>query len=306
MKKTLLISVLVLLCTACGDKLTPPAFISVGSMQLVPLAEDAVTADPGYYTSNIVAAHVVAYRKGASKVDTIGVFRLPFTVPVFAEGEFEYIDFYPAIPQSGKLNMLPFYTYYNRASVKNVTLTQGDTLRLDTLSVTYNPKTDFPLCYLSFEPVDPEIHMKGVEWITGDAQGACTGSGYVKVEVPADTDHYDFELDMQNDFDGGLDFYVEDETKLLYLEFDIKATSEMAVRMTSRRLQTGNAITKEVMRVNPTGGEWIHIYCNLGRVWPYFNYYPYFSLSFSALNVEGGSGTVCLDNVKLITTNVVL
>ena len=291
----------IMLMAACdnNDDFTAPAFLHVESISLAPSTETGIGhGDAGFYTADIVAAYTVAHRKGVNHVDTIGLFHLPFTVPVLADGELDYLEFYPAVEQSGISAALPFYTFYNKIRLDNVTMHSGDTLNLGTLSTTYNPLTDIPMLYEPFEPTEASVATdSAVEWVRHDHDGACIGEGYGRVSVAADQSNVPFALDHQ--------FHLFDKTKICYLEIDIKSTVEVGVYMHAAYTEGGNEDMKGVLNIHPQT-EWQHLYINLGRTWSYFNYPTQFRLSFAALNVDGVAGEVLIDNIKVLSTNVVL
>ncbi len=299
MTKTLRYSVvllLALLAAGCTDDLTPPSFIHVESIRLDVPSEGAVTLDPGFYTADIVAVYAVAHYANAASVDTLGLYRLPCDIPVLHSGEVEYINFYPAIEQSGASLALPFYTFYNRIQVTNVTLTTGDTLNLGTLATTYNPMNDV-LMYEPFEPTEGSLLFDSImQWRPVAPDEACTGMGYGYVPVPDSVYALHFGIDR--------DFVVTDATKLLYLEFDIRSDMPVEVFMYTSELRGSNPTLYSVMTVRPSE-DWIHIYANLGRTWSYVNHNPDFRIRFVAENEDGINGEVRLDNVRLLTTNVV-
>lgn len=290
-----------LLAVACApDDLGTPSFIHVDAIGVNPRSTGAVTQDSGYYTSKIVAAYVVAHYPDAASVDTIGLFRLPFTVPVLHNGPVDYIEFYPAIPISGSMNALPYYTYYERIRVEDSVLYEGDTTDFGTMWTTYDALVDFPLLYEPFEPNEANIMMDSVvEWVKHDRDGARCGEGYGKVHVDPEASHVDFSVNT-GDF-----FTVSDPSKLLYLEMDVRGDLDLEVSMTSTYRSGGNLDRLQVMVVYKTD-EWQHLYINLGRTWSYFNHQPQFKINFSALNYDGTGGDVYIDNIKLLTTSKVL
>lgn len=291
---------MVMLATACSsDDIGVPSFIHLDAIQVTAPTTGAVTQDSGFYTSNIVAAYVVAHYPGDTKVDTIGLFRLPFTVPVLHEGAVDYIEFYPAVPMSGKMNALPYYTYYKHLRFSDSTLRAHDTINFGTLKTTYDALTDYPLLYEPFEPNEANIMMDSVvEWVKHDRDGARCGEGYGKVHVDAEASHVDFSINTGNFFT------VSDPSKLVYLEMDVKGDLDLQVDMTSRYTSGGNLDRLQVMVVYSTD-EWQHLYINLGRTWSSFNHHPQFKIGFSALNYDGTGGDVYIDNIKLLTTSKV-
>ena len=188
--KTLTTILTFTLLAACTDDsgFTPPSFIHLDGITVAPSTSSGIGhGDAGFYTSDIVAAYVVAHYPDEMKVDTIGLFRTPFTVPVLYSGEVDYLEFYPAVEMSGISLALPFYTYYNKIRISDTLLRSGDTLDFGTLQTTYNPQTDIPLLYEPFEPTEADVATDSVvEWVRHDRDGACVGEGYGRVAVTPD------------------------------------------------------------------------------------------------------------------------
>lgn len=281
-----------------GVTVVPPAYVRTQTGELVGIT------DSGFTTSNIAGVHVLLHFKGGEKELDLGTFRLPFTIPVLPEGELDYLRIYPAIPQSGQMNRMPYYTYYKCISFDSISLVNGDTLNLGNLTTVYDTVTDFPLLFENFEPIGTNLKVDSVEWVRNDAAGARCGTGYGKVHLTPDKTYADFEVNMGRQY-SGLDFYVPyagSKVPLLYLEFDVRADVELQVKMKSSYTSGGNPEWREALRTYPTNGEWVHMYVNMGRIWDWFSNNHIFSIGFSALNVDGIEGDVCIDNLKLITT----
>lgn len=298
--RTLLLLLLcALLATACrDDDFVAPSFLHVDAIKLVPPTQNAITMEPGFYTSDIVGAYVVAHYPDAMSVDTLGLFTLPFTVPLLHDGPVDYFEFYPAIVQSGQVLAMPFYTFYNRIRISDTTVSSGDTLRLDTLATTYNITRNDVLMYEMFEPTEGSLLFdSAMLWRPHSPEEACSGYGYGYVPVVDTVPSVSFSIDR--------DFYVTDATKLLYLEMDVQTDVEFEVYMVSSVLSGSNTTRMSVMRVYKND-KWTHLYINLGRTWAYFNYNPQFRITFSTLNLNGIEGELRMDNVRLLTTNVVL
>ena len=290
---------LLLSLTACSDDedFVPPSFLHVDAVKVVPPSSNAITLDPGFYTSEITALYVVAHRPGSYTLDTLGLFQLPFTVPVLLSGTLDYLEFYPAVKQSGIAGTLPYYTFYKPIHLTDITFNSGDTLRLDTLSTTYAIKLSDVQIYEFFEPTEGSLLFDSVTWVKHDAAGACTGEGYALVHVPDSLSRVDFSIKHE--------FYVSDPSRIVYLELDTRSDIQFEVYMRSYYTTGGSPDVQRVMVVNPSD-HWQHMYINLGRTWAWFNHNPQFSLSFAALNVGNKEGDIRLDNVKLITTTTVL
>lgn len=287
-----------MLATACGDRdFVDPSFIHLDAIDLVVPSTNAITTDTGFYTSDIVAAYIVAHYPDASAVDTIGLFQLPFTATLLHSGKVDYIDVFPAVEQSGSSNALPFYTFYKSIHIADTTLHSGDTLQLGKLTTTYNLTLSDMLMYEPFEPTEANLLFDSVmQWERHAPDEARCGEGYGYIHVEADESSKDCFLDR--------DFYVTDPTKLLYLELDSRSDKEYAIFMESSYSSGGSTDRLSVMNVRPSQN-WEHLYINLGRTWSYFNHTPKFRIYIHALNLDGTEGDVRIDNVRLLTTSVV-
>ena len=266
---------------------------------------DIANGDRNFYTSNIVACFIVAHYPGEMSVDTIGVYRLPSTVPLLHDGDVDYIEISPAVMVSGVSGMLSFYTYYNRLYIRDTVLHSGDTLNLGTMTTQYNTLTDAPLLFEPFESTQGGVATDTVvEWVKQDREGACTGDGYGRVHVNADQATVNFKI--SNPAENSDHFIFPDITNLYYLELDIKSDVEVRVWMHAAYTEGGNEDQLPVMNMLPTDGEWRHFYINLGRTWKEFNRTSEVNISFSALNLDGIEGDVLIDNIKLLSTSVTL
>lgn len=278
-----------------------PAFLHLDGIALK--ATPSISTNEGFFTHDIVAAYIVAHYPGRSSVDTIGLFRTPFTIPVLYNGKADYIDIFPAIEQSGISGALPYYTFYSPihlTSADSTTLRTGDTLNLGVDSTAYRPHplVDSIQLFESFERPQAHIIFKApLEWVDNDPAGACTGSGYGRLTVAPSESIVTFDI---NDT-----LVVTDPGKVIYLELDIKTDLPLSVYMRASRQQGSASERISVMTINPIS-HWQHLYINLGRTWAYFNHPQIFTLSFSAVNEDGISGTVNIDNAKLITTSITL
>lgn len=302
MKRNLFYPIVLLtlaLLYGCQDEpYSVPSFIHLDGIGLTIPAENAVTSDTGFYTSDIAAAYVVAHMPGRSAVDTIGLFTLPFTVPVLYSGPLDYIDIFPAVQQSGSSKALPFYTFYRSLRLTGKSLVEEDTLDLGWLETTYNLKVDDVLGQQTFEPWGGSLQFDStLQRVTDARSEARTGVGYGRVHVAADESSKAFAINNS--------YTVNDATKLLYLELDTRSDKDFEVYMHSAYRSGGSEDKLSVMVVRASK-DWQHLYINLGRTWSYFNYNSTFRLSFSALNLDDTEGDVRIDNVRLLTTSVVL
>lgn len=290
-----------LLLAACKEEdFTPPSFLHIEGFNVDISDVDPLSYNMGFYRSDIVAAYVVAHYPGSMSVDTVGLFRLPFTTPILYNGQADYIDIYPAVEQSGASGTLPYYTFYDRirlTAADSTAFVSGDTLNLGTLTTHYASHTH-KLFYASFDHDDGSIRFDSTLTTVMGGYGACTGDGYGELTVTA--------ADLTKSFAiTGDPFTVSDPSNIIYLELDTRSDVRLQVYMHSAYVNGGAEDALPVMVIMPSS-EWQHMYINLGKTWAYFNHHATFKLSFSALNTDGIDGKVRLDNVKLITTNVVL
>jgi hypothetical protein len=293
------ILIAILLFSACTDDkdFVPPSFLHVDAIKVVPTTSNPISLEPGFYTSDIVACYVVAHYPESSKLDSIGLFQLPFTVPVLHSGEVDYLEFYPAVKHSGVAGTLPYYTFYKPIRINSQTLVIGDTLRFDTLSTTYAISISDMQMFEPFEPTELSTLFDSIVWHKYAASEACSGQGYASVHVPDSVTNVPFSIKT--------DFYVADPTRAVYLELDTRSDIRFEVYMESAYTSGGATEKQRVMVVNPSEN-WQHMYINLGRTWSWFNHNPSFKISFAALNPYGEEGDVRIDNVKVITTASVL
>lgn len=293
------ILIAILLFSACTDDkdFVPPSFLHVDAIKVVPTTSNPISLEPGFYTSDIVACYVVAHYPESSKLDSIGIFQLPFTVPVLHSGEVDYLEFYPAVKHSGVAGTLPYYTFYKPIRINSQTLVIGDTLRFDTLSTTYAISISDMQMFEPFEPTELSTLFDSIVWHKYAASEACSGQGYASVHVPDSVTNVPFSIKT--------DFYVADPTRAVYLELDTRSDIRFEVYMESAYTSGGATEKQRVMVVNPSEN-WQHMYINLGRTWSWFNHNPSFKISFAALNPYGEEGDVRIDNVKVITTASVL
>lgn len=301
---------LLLFFSACtdDDDFVAPAFLHIDAIDLIPPTSNAITLEDGFYTSDIVACYVTVHYPGASKVENLGLFQLPFSIPVLNDGPIDYIEVYPAVRQSGSSSKLPFYSFYKPIKIQKLSFDlhgthytdtlftrSGDTLHLDTLYTTYNISLSDVSMYDLFEPTFSSTHFDSVTWVKHAPSEACSGQGYALIHVPDSLSRVPFGIKDN--------FYITDARRAVYLELDSRSDIPFEIYMEAAYISGGNTDVQRVMVINPSS-EWRHIYVNLGRTWEYFNYNYPFRLSFAALNVYGETGDIRIDNVRLLSTSI--
>ena len=300
---------LLLSLTACTDDdkdFVAPAFLHIDAIDLIPPTSNAITLESGFYTSNIVACHVSVHYPGSNKVESLGLFQLPFTIPILHDGPIDYIEVNPAIRLSGSSSQLPYYTFYKPITIRKHTFTldgttytdtlftrSGDTLRFDTLHTTYDITLEDVHMYELFEPTSSTVYFDSITWHKHAPAEACSGQGYASVHVPDTLSRVPFSINY--------DFYITNSSRAVYLELDTRSDLPFEIYMEAPYTTGGSTGVERVMVVNPSS-EWRHIYVLLNRTWRYFNYNIPFRLSFAALNVDGQTGDIRIDNVRVLST----
>jgi hypothetical protein len=284
------------------SEFTPPSFLHVEAINLVPPAQNAITQEDGFYTSDIVGAVVYVRRKESQHLDTLGHFRLPLTVPILYSGEVDYIDIYPAVKQSGSASILPTYPFYNRIRLNDTAVTSGDTLWLDTLTTTYNITRSDVLMYELFEPTEGSLLFDSVmQWRPHAPAEARSGQGYGYVPVNDSTYTLDFTIDRDLSVVNPQTHRV-DPTRNVYLELDARSDVDFEVLLEGAYNAGTSPVRVNVMTVYKSD-EWVHLYINLWRTWKELNFCSSFRISFTAINEKLVNGEVRLDNVKVLTCN---
>lgn len=318
-KQVLAVMALLSVCFATGcsrdDDFVAPSFLHIEAIDVVPSTTNPITLEEGFYTSDIVACYVAAHYPGATHLDTLGLFQLPFTVPILHDGPIDYLQVYPAVRQSGSSSALPFYTFYHPITIRKHTFTlgdttytdtlftrSGDTLRFDTLHTTYNIAASDVLMYEFFEPTAAAFYFDSVSWVKNAPDQACTGRGYALVHVPDTLSRVPFAIKQQFNVVNPLTGLV-DPSRAVYLELDTRSDIPFEVYMEAAYTSGGSTSVERVMVINPSS-KWQHIYVNLGRTWSYLHYNCPFRISFAALNVQFQTGDIRIDNVRLLSTSI--
>jgi len=291
-------------CKKFQGDVTIPAYLHLDRMEVVPQAQNAPSAEAGFYNSDIDAVQFIAYFDGDASETNLGTFQLPCTVPVLREGDMKYLRVYPVVKQNGISATRIYYFYYNYVELNNIHVTADSVTNIGSFDAKKNQwylqtnyKTRSQMSVLIedyFEPTTFSSHFDStVVWVSNDPEGACTGQGYGRVHVP--------------DSVSTLEFYITDEFDIpnstVYLEMNYKTDVELWLNMIGFEVSSNAAATsKGIMALNPTSGdEWKKIYINLTRTWRQFNYNTPFVIYFQAVNPDGIEGDVKIDNVKILS-----
>lgn len=305
------VSLLILLTfSACkkfqGD-VTVPAFIHIGSIDVVRQSYNAPSNEEGFYTSAIDVVELVCYFEGDEAETRLGAYELPCTVPVLRHGKMKYLTINPAVKQNGVSGAHIDYPFYQPIRLEDVPLTACDTTYLGSydertgdyrLHTSYYPRGErlrvLAECY--FEPTSfATCFDTNVTWMANDPAGACTGQGYGRVHIGKNDSIFNFGFVDSTEFDPGT-------ARILYMELEYKTDLPLYVQMLGFSTAQGSAITsKSVMCINPKD-HWNKMYINLGRTWSQFMYRAPISVYFQVVNERGIEGDILIDNIKVITT----
>lgn len=291
-------------CKKFDGETTRPAWIQIDNATVVRAANGENERQSGWHTSDIDAVELIALFHGDRSETTIGVFQLPCRVPVLFDGVADYVVTRPVVKQNGIVATRIYYPYLQADTSYNVRFAEGETTRLGRYDTASHTSTmDFSywgtqrigeLYFENFEPLASSIRMTEgcYEWITDDAAGARSGTGYVRIPTSASGNGTYLEItdSMQ----------VDDPLKYLYLEMDYRSDVEFRIGLRSPLTDGGSDHTYYAISLYPKQ-EWTKIYINLGKLWAQMNHYPLFHVVFHTLNTEQTDGYTCIDNLKIIT-----
>lgn len=293
-------------CKKFDGDITIPAYLHLDSLAVAQQSVGAPSTDAGWYTSDIESVQLVAYFAGDGAETNLGTFQLPCNVPVLRYGAIDYLRVVPVVKQNGISQTRIQYPYYADTTLRGLTLSQGATTYIGQhdaaanrywMPIYYKPLSLITqLVYEPFEPLATSIvfdtSVSGVQWVDDDQAGARTGSGYLKISTPAESNNINFAIKNK--------FTVSDPTKIVYLEMDYRTDVHLQIGMTSAYTGGGATSTTWAMTLYPRK-EWGKIYINLGKVWAQFNHHEEFSVVFATLNTSGNGGDTYIDNLKIIT-----
>lgn len=294
-------------CNKFQGDVTVPAFIYIGSIDVVRQPHNAPSNEDGFYTSDIDVVELVCYFEGDAAETRLGVFELPCIVPVLRHGTMKYLTINPAVKQNGVSGTHIAYPFYQPIRLEEVPLIADDTTYLGTydpgiddylLHTYYYPKGNqlqvLTECY--FEPTSFATSLdSNVVWVTNDPEGACTGQGYGRIHIGERDSILTFGFTDSTEFDPG-------SARTLYMELEYQTDFPLYIHMLGFATTQGSTITsKSVMCINPKN-RWNKMYINLGRTWSQFYYRTPISVYFQVVNEHGVEGDVLIDNIKVITT----
>lgn len=289
-------------CKKFEGDVTRPAWLQLDRIDVVRASSGENDRNSGWHTSDIDAVELIALYHGDSKETSLGTYQLPCRVPVLHDGVADYVVARPCVMQNGIAATRIVYPCLRNDSSFNVDFRTGETTRLGTYNATDNTSTVEvsywgsdrvdELFFENFEPLASSIRMTDgqFEWISDDATGARSGTGYVRIHTSGDGTGTYLEI---------TDSIQMDEIKNLYLEMDYHTDVEFRIGMRSPLTSGGADHTYYAINLYPTQ-QWTKVYINLGKLWSQMNHYPEFHVVFHTLNLDNVDGYTYIDNLKLI------
>ena len=277
-----------------------PAFLHLDRIDIVPQPQNAPSSEPGFYSSIVDAAQLICYFDGDDAETNLGVYQLPFTVPILHHGPVEYIKVVPVIKQNGISGTRISYPFFQTIQIDDVlvakdSITNFGTLNNGqwTLNAHYIPRRQMDILMEDyFEPTSFSTNFDScITWVRDEPENACSGQGYGLLEVPDSVTTSTFSINIDLNPKTG---------QVLYLEMDYQTDLDLYVNMLGFAYSSsGSASSKPIMTLLPNN-RWQKIYINLGRTWGQYNYNTPIRLFFQAANPYKTGGKVKIDNVKIV------
>lgn len=253
MKKFYLLYFSVLYLSACKKFDKPeqiPSYIYIEKIDL------SVTSTQGTASHAIIDAWVYVDQQ------PVGVFNLPCTVPILAEGYHE-ISIYPGIKNDGLVESRSKYTLMQEYVNTGIKLVPGQTVNMSGANqpvVTYDPATDIDIWEENFDDAainfnaDPNSDI-GITFVN-DTNTAFEGTGMGKVDMPAG---YNFCRVITSQ-----SFILPGGGRSVYVELNYNTNNTMAIGIQTIQGVELQSIDNTVL--NATGGVWKKVYVNLTEI----------------------------------------
>ena len=242
-----------------------PAFLHLDRIDIVPQPQNAPSSEPGFYSSIVDAAQLICYYDGDDAETNLGVYQLPFTVPILHHGPIEYIKVVPVIKQNGISGTRISYPFFQTIQIDDVlvakdSITNFGTLNNGqwTLNAHYIPRRQMDILMEDyFEPTSFSTNFDScITWVRDEPENACSGQGYGLLEVPDSVTTSTFSINIDLNPKTG---------QVLYLEMDYQTDLDLYVNMLGFAYSSsGSASSKPIMTLLPNN-RWQKIYINLGR-----------------------------------------
>jgi hypothetical protein len=227
-----------------------PSYISIEKIDL------SVTATQGTASHAIVDAWVYVDEQ------PVGVFDLPCTVPILAEG-YHQIAIYPGIKNDGLVESRTKYVLMTEYLNNSIDLKRGQIISMTGVNqpvVTYDGPTEIDIWEENFDDVaidfnaDPNSDV-GVTFVN-DSTIAFEGTGMGKIDMPSG---YNFcrVITAQS-------FVLPLGGKAVYVELNYNTNNTMAIGIQAN--QSGELTSLDNTVLNATNGLWKKVYINLTEI----------------------------------------
>ncbi|MBR5983305.1 MAG: hypothetical protein IK025_06260 [Bacteroidales bacterium] len=270
-----------------------PAFIRVNEAVI-----DIVDPSQGSALHNISDCWLYAQEKEGEKLDLIGVFEIPFEVPVLSSGKV-HIEIEPGIKTSGLDADRDVYTMLTNYYIDTVLTPNATTVLTPHYSyrqgVNFIIVESFDQLGSKFEKADSSTYDFSV---TED--GALEGYS-MKIEIPKDDYSGHFECRTSN-------VYPISENGVTFLEMSYKCNDYFNFGMFGvvESATATSGVRENVITLYPTDGKWKRIYINLnyavtnsssncGQFQPFYT-----AVRIDTLSPVGQNSEIFIDNIKLL------
>ncbi|XOV67899.1 MAG: hypothetical protein ACFHU9_01770 [Fluviicola sp.] len=291
MKKLALLAIVATVLSGCVKNNPDPSWLEVNEWTMESNAI-GVNGDEGIITHNFTDAWVFIDNK------LIGVFEVPFKIPVLVSGNSE-IKLYPTIRNNGISATKKIYPFADPYII-DAELVQNQTLTIDPVT-RYKDQTTITLW--NFD--DPNNF--GVEEAPGSLASmvvdfdpqvmtSINGSGYGHVFMNDNTNQWQASTDPQTPLD------LPKQQAEVYLEIDYYNTVSLITGVIAQ--QPGSATGNVNVQLNAqqeSEVEWKKIYLDLKTIVSGYPNATGYLMSFDALKPDSlSSGYINIDNMKLV------
>lgn len=257
-------------------------------------------ADPsqGSAIHSISDCWLYSQEKEGAKLKLLGVFEIPFEVPVLASGNVR-IEIEPGIKTSGRDAERSVYTMLTNYIIDTL-LVPNQTMKI-TPHYSYRQGVDFIMVEnfdqigTKFEVADSSTYSFSME-----RDGALEGYS-MKIEIPKDDYAGHFECRTT-------DLYSISENGVTFLEMSYKCNDYFNFGMFGvvESATATSGVRERIYTFNPTYGKWKRIYINLneavvnsssncGQFQPFYT-----AIRIDSLSPVGQNTEIFIDNIKLL------
>lgn len=273
-----------------------PSYLKIDNIVLVDNPSDSWSQESGFFTHDIDAVNIVVWQDGDAAETELGTFQLPCQVPLLKKGNMDRVRILPVIKQNGIAGTRIYYPYYEAIRLTDIPFAEDSVTDFGTLQTHYVSKSEMKVLWQEyFEPGPSPVKLDTVvQRLLYKADTVLSGYGCGVVRLADSVKVLNFWSDTT--------INISDPTSVVYLEMDYWSDFDFSVGLKNPSYQNGNVLTESAMTIygKPQAG-WQKIYINLGKLWARtYRYYPDIRLYFSVFNPNGKTGSLYIDNMKLV------